>query len=80
VTWRADKENEGLPLSPSNRVIPEDTDTVLYAKFRYRLKSASKWQGLTVHTGKSLSYERDGDSSVLEDWLRGRAFIDAKVA
>ncbi|MEA2069477.1 MAG: hypothetical protein U9P12_09780 [Verrucomicrobiota bacterium] len=80
VTWRADKENESLPLSPSNRVIPEDTDTVLYAKFRYRLKSVGKWQGLTVHTGKSLSYERDGDSSVLEDWLRGRAFIDARIA
>ena len=38
------------------------------------------WQGLTVHTGKNLSYERDGDSCVLEDWLRERLFINAQIA
>jgi len=80
VTWRAEKDNESLPLDPSNWVIPGDTDSVLYTKFRYRLKSTGKWQGLTVHTGKNLSFERDGDSSVLEDWLRERRFINAGLA
>jgi hypothetical protein len=28
-----------------------------------------------VHTGKTLNYERDGDSAVLEEWLRRRKFI-----
>jgi hypothetical protein len=79
VTWRSEKQNESLPLSETNWVIPDDTDTVLYAKFRYRLRNSAKWQGLTVHQGKNLSYERDGDSCVLEDWLRERLFINAQI-
>ena len=80
VTWRAERQNESLPLTSENRVIPDDTDTVVYAKFRYRLKRTDKWQGLTVHAGNNLSYERDGDSCVLEEWLRERMFINAGIA
>jgi hypothetical protein len=80
VTWRSRKENESLPLNEDNWVVPADTEFVLYAKFRYKLSDSAKWQGLTVHTGKTLSYERDGDSCVLEDWLRERKIINAGVA
>lgn len=79
VTWRSQKENESLPLNPDDWIIPADTDSVLYAKFRYQLSNSGRWQGLTVHTGKTLSYDRDGDSCVLEDWLRERKIINARV-
>jgi len=75
VTWRAEKQNESLPLDSSNWVVPTDTDSILYAKLRYQHKSGGKWQSMTVHTGKNLSYERDGDSCVLEDFLRLRGFV-----
>jgi len=80
VIWRAEKQNESLPLDEDNWVIPKDTDSILYAKLRYQLKSGGKWQTMTVHTGKNLSYERDGDSCVLEDFLRLRTFINGSIA
>lgn len=77
VTWRAETTKGGLPFDASNHVIPEDTDTIQYAKFRYQLSAEpGKWRCLIVHTGKNLNYERDGDSCVLENWLRKRGFID----
>ena len=75
VTWRAEKQNESLPLDASNWVVPLDTDSILYVKLRYQLKPGGKWKSMTVHTGKILSHERDGDSCVLEDYLRLRGFI-----
>lgn len=55
--------------------MPDDAHSVKYAKFRYRIKDQTKWETVTVHAGKILNYERDGDSAVVEDWLRRRKFI-----
>ena len=56
-----------------------EADSVLSARFRYRLKDRKSTGALTVHTGNALTYERDGDSSVLETWLRKRKFISSLI-
>lgn len=78
VTWRSQTENAMLPLDAEHRAVPKETESIIYAKFRYQLNGDTKFKGMTVHAGKSLNYERDGDSCVLEEWLRERKFIDDK--
>jgi len=76
VIWRADKKSNLLTTNKlAPLLVPADTDTVRYAVFRYRLKDRRKWETLTVHQGNTMTYERDGDSVVLEEWLRARGFV-----
>jgi hypothetical protein len=76
VIWRAEQDCSLLDYGgKGDFLLPDDTHSVKYAKFRYRLKDRTKWDTVTVHTGKTLNYERDGDSAVLEEWLRRRKFI-----
>jgi hypothetical protein len=76
VIWRADKQTT---LLTTNRLapllVPSDTDTVRHAVFRYRLRNKTKYESLTVHQGNTMTYERDGDSVVMEAWLRSRNFV-----
>ena len=60
-------------------LLPEDTVTIYTAKFRYSLTNGAKDRLLTLHQGRRLTYSRDGDSSVIEDWLRRRDFILTKL-
>lgn len=76
VTWRSKSDNAMLPLDADHRALPKSAESVIYAKFRYQLTGDTKFKGMTVHTGKALNYERDGDSCVLEEWLRERKFIE----
>lgn len=76
VTWRSKSDNAMLPLDADHRSLPKSAESVIYAKFRYQLTGDTKFKGMTVHTGKALNYERDGDSCVLEEWLRERKFIE----
>jgi len=79
--WRADKNTTLLDsntLAPF--LLPEDTDTVQYAIFHYRLRNRTKFASLTVHQGNSMTYDRDGDSVVLEEWLRTRKFVKDMLA
>ena len=78
VTWRSKSDNAMLPLDAEHRALPKTAESVIYAKFRYQLNGDTKFKGMTVHTGKALNYERDGDSCVLEEWLRERKFIEDK--
>jgi hypothetical protein len=80
MVWREKQQNGDLPLPLPNWGVPSEADSMLYATFRYKIKPGDEWQELTVKTGKDMSYGYDGDSSVLEDWLRKRRFICAKVA
>lgn len=76
IIWRSEQDCSLLDYGgQGDYVLPADTHSVKYAKFRYRLKDRTKWDTVTVHTGKTLCYERDGDSTVLEEWLRRRKFI-----
>ena len=81
IIWRADKKST---LLASNKLdpflVPEDTDTVRYAIFRYRLKDRVKYETMTVHQGNTMNYERDGDSVVLEEWVRTRVFVKNTLA
>ena len=78
MIWRADKGQSLLAYrQPNGGFIPDDTaHSIRYAKFRYRLSDRTGVDRLTVHAGNVLTYARDGDSSVLEDWLRRRGFIN----
>jgi hypothetical protein len=79
ITWRADRKDAHLLHYPTgknpNRLLPETTDTIHYAKFKYRLSVKDGWHSMTVHQGTDLRFERDGDSALLEGWLRERGFI-----
>jgi hypothetical protein len=79
ITWHAERKDLHLLHYPTGknpkRLLPETVDTVHYAKFKYRLSAADGWHSMTVHQGTDLRFERDGDSAVIESWLRDRGFI-----
>lgn len=81
LIWRADKNHTLLSYRhPGDTLIPDETaHSIKYAKFQYRLRDRTRIDRLTVHAGNVLTYARDGDSSVLEDWLRRRGFIQATL-
>jgi hypothetical protein len=56
------------------RLIPEDS-SVEHAVFSYRLKNSKRCGKLELSAGNIIRYERDGDSLVLEEWLRKRGFV-----
>lgn len=75
ITVRADK---GSSLRIANELAPRlvpDGAQVLSAVFQYKLANSSRTSKLTIHCGNRVNYERDGDSLVLESWLRDRRFI-----
>jgi hypothetical protein len=73
--WRSPSGSPLAAVRDTAPLLPCGTDTVQKAKFLYRLANDSKSYPLTVHAGRCLNYARDGDSSVLEQWLRMRHFI-----
>lgn len=76
VRWEALDNTTLLTSNPLGEwLLPPDTDTVRYAQFRYRFRNRPKYDLLTVHQGDSMTFERDGDSAVLESWLRSRKFF-----
>ncbi len=56
------------------RLVPEDA-TVTRAVFEYRIKDSVRRGRLALAAGNKVDYERDGDSLVLEKWLRQRGFV-----
>ena len=81
ITWHADKDTSLLDDNPHDPLLlPDDTDTVHYAVFRYRMKDKLKFNTLRVQQGNTMNYERDGDSVVLEEWLRKRGFVRDTLA
>jgi hypothetical protein len=79
ITWRANVNDSHLfqyttDASP-DRLLPSTVDTVHKATFRYTLSGTDTWHSMTVHQGMDLRFERDGDSAMLESWLRERGFI-----
>lgn len=79
TTLRAMKKDGDLlryrPEHRMNSLTPETVDAIQYAKLRYKLDESSAWHNLTIHQGMDLSFERDGDSMLLEEWLRDHGFI-----
>lgn len=61
------------------RVLPEHAHIALRLVVAYKLDNGRKGK-LTLHQfGNRVNYERDGDSIVLEDWLRRRGFVKSFV-
>ncbi|HBA83913.1 MAG TPA: hypothetical protein DCZ95_07465 [Verrucomicrobia bacterium] len=76
IVWVADKNSSLLETNTfPSRLLPEETDTVHYTEFHYRMKNRANTEPLVVHQGNTLNYERDGDSVVLEEWLRARGIV-----
>ncbi len=69
--WEA---NEWAP-----RILPNDAQWPRKAVFVYRLKDSSRLSRLIVDDGGKVTYERDGDSVVVEVWLRQREFVKTFV-
>jgi hypothetical protein len=76
VIWRAEPGCSLLDYGKTGDfLLPPGAHSVKYAKFRFRLRDRVQSETVTVHAGKTLNYERDGESAVLEEWLRRRKFI-----
>lgn len=76
ITWKSDNDVSLLDHNGhGKRLLPADADSVHYARFRYRLSNRTNWERMTVHEGKSMTYERDGDCAIVEEWLRRRKFV-----
>jgi hypothetical protein len=76
MIWRSEANCTLLDyMGAGSRLLPDDTHSVMYARFRYRRKDRVKHDTVTVHAGKILNYERDGDSVVIEEWVRKRGFV-----
>ena len=76
TTITADKDLTLLSYCPgADGFLPASAQTVLSAKFIYRLSNRMKWERITVHRGQSLCYEREGNCAAIEDWLRRRGFV-----
>lgn len=74
--WRADNDVSLLDHNGLvGRFLPEDAHSVRYAKLRYRLSDRPGWERITVHEGQSMTYERDGDCVIVEEWLRRWKFV-----
>jgi hypothetical protein len=74
--WRADNDVSLLDHNvQADRLLPSDAHSVRYAKFRYRLSDRAGWERITVHEGQSMTYERDGDCVIVEEWLRRWKFV-----
>jgi|GEM_PF-1434751 len=76
ITWKADNDLSLLTYnSHGKRLLPEGAHSAICARFRYRLSNRTAWERVTVHQGRSMTYERDGDCAVIEEWLRQRKFV-----
>jgi len=81
---RTDKAAEGRTLLDGNEFHPGLTPPgmtigVRHAVLEYRLKDSQRSGKLRLRRGNCVSYERDGDSLVLENWLRRRKFVRSYI-
>ncbi len=70
-----------LYYDPAKANIMQDdqADSVQLARFRYSCSDSNRHGTLTLHAGQVLTDERDGDSAVLEHWLRLRKFLKSPL-
>jgi hypothetical protein len=57
------------------RVLPRDVLCVRNVVLQYRLKDSPRFARLTIDEVNKVMFERDGDSLVVEEWLRRRGFV-----
>lgn len=59
----------------AQRLLPRDAHCVRSVVLQYRLKNSTRLSRLTIDEANKVSFERDGDSVVVEEWLRRRGFV-----
>jgi hypothetical protein len=64
---------QGNPHSP--RLLPREAHSVRRVVLQYRLKNSTRLSRLSIDEGNKVTFERDGDSLVVEEWLRQRGFV-----
>lgn len=60
-------------------LLPEGGYGVRSMVLTYKLRGKARDGKITLQTGNRVNYERDGDSLVIEDWLRKRKFVKSFV-
>jgi len=74
-----EKAWEGSSLLRGNshlpRLLPLEAHCVRQVVLQYRLKDTARLARLTIDEGNKVAFERDGDSVVVEEWLRRRGFV-----
>jgi len=75
------KERTSLRLGNRNapRLLPEEAIHVLQIELAYKLVGKEKPASVVLHNGNRIRYERDGDSIVLEEWMRKRNTLKTNV-
>lgn len=75
----SEKALEGSSLLQGNphvpRLLPRDAHCVRKLVLHYRLKDSARLSRLTIDEANKVTFERDGDSVVVEEWLRRRTFV-----
>jgi hypothetical protein len=78
-----EKARDGGTLLENNerspRIVPVATLAVQSVVLAYQLADSTKPGKLTLQVGNRVTYERDGDSVVIEEWLRRRGFVKSFV-
>jgi len=78
-----EKALDGSTLLTGNkygtRVLPSGALSVGKVVLTYRLDQMTRFGRLTLQVGNRVNFERDGDSVVVEDWLRRRGFVKSFV-
>lgn len=64
---------QGNPHAP--RILPREAHCVRSIVLQYRLKDSTRLSRLTIDEANKVMFERDGDSVVVEEWLRRRGFV-----
>jgi hypothetical protein len=67
----------GNPHLP--RLFPREVQCVRRLVLQYRMKDTTRLSRLTIDEGNKVTFERDGDSVVVEEWLRRREFVKSFV-
>jgi hypothetical protein len=57
------------------RLLPGEAQSVKRVVLQYRLKDTTRLSRLTIDEGNKVTFERNGDSMVVEEWLRRRGFV-----
>ena len=63
------------PNEHAPRLLPREGKWVRRVVFQYRLKDSMRVSKMSIDGKNKVSFERDGDSVVLDLWLRRRGFV-----
>lgn len=61
--------------APDPAILPGEAQSVKRVVLQYRLKDTTRLSRLTIDEGNKVTFERNGDSMVVEEWLRRRGFV-----